>query len=311
MRAETLNRLRVTLDALLEGFPFPERLPSDPVSVLRQYTDPSDQEVAGLIASCLALGRAASIRAKSKAVLQEMGPNPGRFVRSFDPVRDRKRFDGWVHRWYKARDLVCLLWLIRQTLEKHGSLQQCFLHGCRGESRDVGPAIERFVEEIRSGEIEPVYRKGERSGHWRSLLPSPRSGSACKRINLYLRWMVRPDDGIDVGAWQGVSPAVLVIPIDIHTSRIARHLKLTTRKSPGWAMAMEVTRVLRRLDPADPVKYDFLLCHLGMIGRCPWDRDLAACPGCRHWGRCLLPMKRRTAGSGSGSRSMYKKKSGP
>lgn len=288
MRDERIGRLRRTLDALHVEFPYEDRLPEDPVSILHGYGEPADREVAGLIAACLSLGRAASIRAKTRAVLERMGPHPARFVVKFRPHRDGGRFSGWAHRWYRAQDLICLLWLLRQTLLRHGSLERCFLLGCQEGDQDPGAAISRFVNEITSGDPRPIFPTSRLPRRWMSLLPSPEGGSACKRINLYLRWMVRPDDGVDTGVWRRVSPARLVIPLDTHVTRIARHLGLTKRKTPGWQMALEVTRTLRLLDPDDPVKYDFLLCHLGMAGRCPWDRDLSRCPGCRHWGRCLI-----------------------
>ena len=106
-------------------------------------------------------------------------------------------------------------------------------------------------------------------------------------MNLFLRWMVRPDDGVDIGSWSFISPSRLVIPLDVHVMRLSRHLSLTDRKTSGWKTAVEVTAALRRLDPEDPVKYDFLLCHLGMMKKCPWGRDVRVCPGCTE--ACILP----------------------
>ena len=297
MRSDRLKRLKRTLDALRREISIPERLDADPVSIVRRFHRPADQEVAGLVVSTLALGRAASARAKAREVLSIMGPHPARFVRRFRIDRDRARFTGWAHRWIRGRDVACLLSLIKQVMAKHGSLEKCFLDGCREEEADLGAALARFVGEIRSGDPEPIYRRGRLPGRWKAILPSPEDGSACKRMNLYLRWMVRDGDGIDLGAWRQVPAAKLVIPLDTHVYRLARHLGLSHRKSPGWQMALDVTRALRRLDPEDPVKYDFLLCHLGMIGRCPWDRDASRCPGCVHWGRCLLPKDRAAEGS--------------
>ena len=298
MRADRLRRLRRTLDALLEEFPIPERLPTDPVSVLHGFDDPADQEVAGLVAASVALGRAASIRAKARELLDIMGGEPAAFVRRFDPERHGDRFDGWTHRWYRARDIVGLLWLLRQAIERHGSLGACFLAGYREDEPDIGGALGRFVGEITSGDVTAVWPSGHLPERWRSLLATPERRSACKRMNLYLRWMVRPDDGVDLGPWSAVSPSKLVIPLDTHLVRVSRALGLTRRKSPGWPMAVEVTHLLRRLDPDDPVKYDFLLCHLGMLGRCPWSGDLAACPGCSHWGRCIVPGAGRSGSRG-------------
>ena len=114
----------------------------------------------------------------------------------------------------------------------------------------------------------------------RFFLPSPEDGSTCKRLNLFLRWMVRPDDGVDMGLWHGVSPSQLVIPLDTHVSRISISMGLTGRRTVDWKMAREVTARLRAIEPRDPVKYDFALCRLGMLESCPQHADPAACPLC-------------------------------
>ena len=120
-------------------------------------------------------------------------------------------------------------------------------------------------------------------------LPDPSGSSGCKRLLLYLRWMVRPDDGVDLGLWKQVSPSVLLIPLDTHIHRIARNLGLTNRSSPSWAAAEEITAALRAIDPVDPVRFDFALCHMGMLQQCPSRRDSELCRGCgvltvcRHW----------------------------
>jgi uncharacterized protein (TIGR02757 family) len=246
-----MRRIRETLDAILETFPYADRLPEDPVSLLRRYDHPDDAEVAGFIASTLALGSVASIRTKTALVLEILGPSPASFVRAFHPRRDGRRFAGWTHRWYRDRDLVSLLDLLREALGRHGSLQAVFLRDYDEEAEDVGEALAHLVEEVGRG-TSP-------------LLANPRDGSACKRMNLYLRWMVRPDDGVDLGVWKGVSPGKLIIPLDVHVARISRHLGITRRRTVDWKMAVEVTRFLRGLDPEDPVKYDFPLCHLGVM----------------------------------------------
>ncbi|MBZ0122053.1 MAG: DUF2400 domain-containing protein, partial [Sandaracinaceae bacterium] len=121
------------------------------------------------------------------------------------------------------------------------------------------------------------------------LMPDPRAGSACKRLLLYLRWMIRPDDGVDLGLWPELTPSILLIPVDTHVHRIAKNLGLTERNDASWRTAEEITASLRRLDPLDPVKYDFALCHLGISRQCPSRRDPDKCdacvlrPSCRVW----------------------------
>jgi uncharacterized protein (TIGR02757 family) len=129
---------------------------------------------------------------------------------------------------------------------------------------------------------ERFYPKGElaRRAAIRFFFPTPVDGSACKRMNLYLRWMVRPEDGVDCGVWTGVAPSRLVIPLDTHIARISSYIGLTDRKSPGWAMALDITHHLRALDRNDPLRYDFALCHLGIAGDCPRKQDPAKCVKC-------------------------------
>jgi uncharacterized protein (TIGR02757 family) len=134
----------------------------------------------------------------------------------------------------------------------------------------VGDAIEGFSRAARAVDLRPAYGRRAPGGPGVSYFFSrPSSGGACKRINLFLRWMVR-QDGVDPGGWTAVAPAQLVVPLDTHTIRVGQCLALTGRKSPGWTMAVEITDALRAFDPADPVRYDFALCHLSMMGACGW-----------------------------------------
>jgi uncharacterized protein (TIGR02757 family) len=147
---------------------------------------------------------------------------------------------------------------------------------------DTGIAMDHFSSLMLGFGHEQFYPKGElaRRTAVRFFLPSPVDGSACKRMNLYLRWMVRPDDGVDCGVWKGLAPRSLVIPLDTHIARISSYIGLTDRKSPGWAMALDITRQLRLLDAEDPLQYDFALCHLGIAGDCPRKRNPLKCAAC-------------------------------
>jgi uncharacterized protein (TIGR02757 family) len=144
----------------------------------------------------------------------------------------------------------------------------------------VGPAIERFSAGAREVDLRPAYgRHVPAAPGVYYFFSRPSSGGACKRINLFLRWMVRRD-GVDPGGWSSVSPAQLVVPLDTHTIRVGQCLALTRRRSPGWKMAVEITDGLRAFDPDDPVRYDFSLCHLSMMGACGWGtpRGHSQCP---------------------------------
>jgi len=172
-----------------------------------------------------------------------------------------------VHRWTRGNDFVALLWILRSMIETHGSLEHAFAAGLDPAADDVGGALESFSNAARAIDLRPAYGRAPRSPGVHYFFSLPSTGSACKRLNLFLRWMVRKD-GVDPGGWSAIAPRQLIVPLDTHTIRIGRCLRLTRRTSPGWKMAMEITTALRALDPIDPVRYDFALCHLSMMGGC-------------------------------------------
>jgi uncharacterized protein (TIGR02757 family) len=258
--------LKPALDRLYDSFNAPDRA-ADPIQIVRRYERLQDREIVAFVASGLAFGRVASVMASIEAVCKVMGPSPSTFVRAFDPVRDGRSLRPLVHRWTRGADFVALLWILRQMLEKHGSLEGAFAAGLHSEAPDVGPALESFSDGARKTPLGLAYGRVPRNPGVYYFFARPSTGAACKRLNLFLRWMVRRD-AVDPGGWNQVASSQLVVPLDTHTIRTGRCLKLTRRATPGWLMASEITASLRRLDPADPVRYDFALCHLGMMGGC-------------------------------------------
>ena len=251
------------LEALYHTFDL-SMLSPDPLEVVRRFSEPADQETAGLIAAVLAYGRVERIVDAVEHLFLLMDHAPYEFIYHFDFERDGRRFDSFVYRFSRGQDIVALLTLMQQALRDYGSLGGLFAAGYHASDPHTGPALIRFVETLLDYPC-PLYpddRIPQKAGV-RYFLPSPRSGSACKRLNLYLRWMVR-HDLIDLGHWQGISPAKLIMPIDTHVARISRKLGLTKRRQADWKMAEEVTKALGVYDPDDPVKYDFALCHWGM-----------------------------------------------
>src|SRR5688572_12902616 len=240
----------------------------DPLEFVRRQASAADREVVGLIASSLAYGTVGQIKRSIGRVLEVIGDGAAAAVDRLEPRAMARRLSTFKHRFNDGRDVACLLFFIRQMRERHGSVEGFFRAGHDAREADVGPALTSFTARTLGLDHGGLYGRGKlpAAAGVRFFFPSPASGSACKRLNLYLRWMVRRE-GVDLGVWSGVDPAGLVIPLDAHVLAIARRVRLTKYRSPGWAMAMDITRRLRTLDPADPVKYDFAFHRMGLWKR--------------------------------------------
>lgn len=285
---QTGPKLQLRLDELYASFNFPESA-FDPIQVVRRYERLDDRELIAFIAAGLAFGRVASVVNSIETVCAVLGPRPAEFIRRFDPATDAAPLLPLVHRWIRGRDIIALLWILRTMIEDAGSLEAFYARGWTAESADVSESLESFSERARAIDLRPAYGKVPKLPGVYFFFSRPSSGGACKRLNLFLRWMVRTD-GVDPGGWATPLPGQLVIPLDTHTIRAGKCLRLTTRASPGWKMAADITASLRVIDPADPVRYDFSLCHLSMMGACGYktkQRD-SQCPlkgVCRPSGR--------------------------
>ena len=209
-----------------------------------------------------------------ESLLAVMGPRPAAFVRSFDPARHRAPLDPLVHRWIRGRDIVALLLILQRMLREAGTIERFFVAGDNLAAPDISLALEAFSMRALQTDLAPAYGRVPKSPRVCYFFPRPSKGSACKRLNLFLRWMVRRD-AIDLGTWTLVSPSRLIIPLDTHVIRVGRCLRLTRYSSPGWRMAAEITASLRSIDPVDPVRYDFSLCHMGMMNACGYGRAQA------------------------------------
>jgi uncharacterized protein (TIGR02757 family) len=273
-----IGGLKPALDGLYDGFNVADSA-TDPVQIVRRYRQDDDREIVGFIAAALAFGRVTSVLQSIERVLAVMGPEPAAYVRRFDPRRDGPSFAGIVHRWTREADIVALLWLLHQMLDRSGSVEGFFLDGDDPASDDVAEALDSFSTRALALDLRSAYGRVPARPGVCYFFPRPSAGSGCKRLNLFLRWMVRRD-GVDLGVWRRVSPTRLIVPLDTHVIRVGRCLRLTTYTSPGWRMARDITASLRRLDPTDPVRYDFSLCHLGMMNACGFSRAQAdsQCP---------------------------------
>jgi uncharacterized protein (TIGR02757 family) len=256
---------------------------SDPIRSPASYEQPADREVAAWIGSAFAYGRVDTILGSVDRVLKPLGPRP---AAALDSVRDFRRFAreelaGFRHRFHAAPDAAALLYAIARVRAEAGSVRAFFEREYRQEEGDVGPLLSRVVARLLAFDYRPAI--GRRSlpdeSPVRFFFPDPASGSACKRWNLYLRWMVRKD-ALDFGLWEGIPASRLVIPTDTHVHRVARRLGLTRRNAADWKTAREITDRLARFDPNDPVRYDYALCRIGEEGICRPELTLSRCGEC-------------------------------
>lgn len=236
----------------------------DPISLVHGYTNPSDQEVAGLVTALLSYGGVPIILASAKRALAALGPSPSQTLRAGYQGPALREFR---HRFTTGDDLEVLFHWIHCALNSHGTLEAFFLAG-RSPDLSMRELLSDFVVRFTN---QAVPKALERVRHSRSrslkyLISDPNRGSACKRLNMYLRWMVREADGIDLGVWKTVSPASLILPLDTHVLKTIRALRWTRSNQATWKMAEKATARLRALCPEDPIRYDFSLCHLSMEG---------------------------------------------
>ncbi|MHB1046214.1 MAG: TIGR02757 family protein [Thermoanaerobaculia bacterium] len=251
------------------------RLDSDPLELPHRYAAPADREVVAFLAASLAFGRVGSIRGSAERLLLALGPSPAAALA--EDAADGPQLDGFVHRWVDSRSLRPFLRAVGATLRSEGSLAALFAAGDDGGS-DYVPALDRFFAALRerSGVSPRVAPRG-----LLFLLPSPGNGSACKRAHLFLRWVVRSGD-LDLGLWREgrFSPSRLLLPMDTHVHRISRYLGLTARPTADLKAAREATAGLARIDPEDPVRFDWALSRLGILAACVRDPRRSLCGDC-------------------------------
>jgi uncharacterized protein (TIGR02757 family) len=259
-----MTDLKTGLASLYRRYNRREYVHPDPLEMVYGYAAPEDQEIAGLISACLAYGRVAQILVSVARVLDLMGSgdtrgSPHAFLGRVTDRDLRERFRPFTHRFTTGQEIAALLIGVKRTIAEHGSLEALFAAGMKREDDTILPALSLFVERLRISAGGPDACP--------SLLSSPADGSACKRMNLYLRWMVR-SDRVDPGPWRRVSPSKLVVPLDTHMFRIARALGLTRRRQANLKTAVEITRAFALHSPRDPVRYDFCLTRLGINPAC-------------------------------------------
>jgi len=247
------------LDTLYQIWNSRQRVHPDPLEFLYRYPVLQDREVTGLIASSLAYGRVTQILKSVESVLKPLGTSPAAFLQSVPNRVLMEMYAGFRHRFSSGHEISLLLMGVQRVMERYGSLGACFLTSYGDSDDTILPGLMAFVHEL-SIPFE---------GHSSTLLSQPQKGSACKRLNLFLRWMVR-EDGVDPGGWDRVAPSKLIIPLDTHMHRISLQLGFTTSRCATMKTALEITRAFRDIEPRDPVRYDFALTRMGIRREPVW-----------------------------------------
>jgi len=232
----------------------------DPLQFLHLYKNEKDIEAMGFIASVFAYGNVTQIINTINKIVRLSGNKPYAFVLDFK--REDLRKESLIHRFYSEEDIIDFFVSMSKAYHQFDSLKELFLKFYNPDCINLKEAISGFSNYFIENYKKITNRK-ELSLGSRFMFPLPEKGSACKRMNLFLRWMVRKDD-LDFGLWNEIPTSKLVIPVDTHVARVSRSLRLTKRKNVSWKMAEEITEKLKKIDPADPVKYDFAICHIGM-----------------------------------------------
>lgn len=274
--------LKTLLERIYQRYNHRECIGADPLQFAYRFADPADVEIAAFLAAALAYGRVEQIQRSVNDLLARMGEGPRRFVWGFSGL-SRARLAGFKHRFTTGDDIGDLLELLRDVLHNHGSLQTFFLQGYESAHPNILLALTRFCDVL--GATYAARHQGRLSRGLMVLLASPRRGSASKRLHLFLRWMVRAD-AVDVGLWTSIDKAKLIVPMDVHMGRLCHILGLYEGKTISLGTAVHVTAGFARIQPADPVKYDFALARIGILDDCN-GHHRAACATCELFGICL------------------------
>jgi len=252
------------LERLYAKYNHHDLIKPDPLQFIYQYSRKADMEITGFLGACLAYGRVQQIERSITTLLDFMGDHPSEFILDFDK-RKRSKLSDFKHRFTTGDDISDLLWLLNKVLKKDGSIENYFVQGYQEHDENIIPALTHFCESLLNM-YASEHRKAAGIG-LKYLLVSPTGGSACKRLNLFLRWMVRDDD-VDAGLWKSIDKAKLIVPIDVHMSRLCRILGFHSRKTVSLSTATEVTESFAEIEPDDPVKYDFALSRIGIVENC-------------------------------------------
>jgi uncharacterized protein (TIGR02757 family) len=253
--------LKQKLDFHYNAFDW-SRISPDPLQFLHLYKDKKDIEAMGFIAAVYSYGNVKQIINTLNKFTEIAENQPYKFITSFSHYKTDNRLRTLYHRFYTYKDVLNLFFVLEKVYAEFGSLKNLFLKYYDKNDDNIKNGLSGFSHHF-IDELKKITKKNELSRGARFMFPLPELGSACKRKNLFLRWMVRKDE-LDFGLWNEIPKSKLIIPVDTHVARICKQLRLTERKNVSWKMAEEITENLKKFDPEDPVKYDFAICHIGM-----------------------------------------------
>jgi uncharacterized protein (TIGR02757 family) len=274
-------QIKNVLEKLYDRYNHRELIRPDPLQFVYHYSNPKDMEIAALLAAELAYGRVQQIQKSLTDLLGRMGASPFEFVLNFDKQK-RRKLKNFKHRFTPGDSLSDLLELLKKALSRYGSIQEFFVQGCNPSDKNIIAALSKFCDSLLDMYAKTHNRPVPRQLGY--LLPRPAAGSACKRLNLFLRWMVR-DDEVDAGLWKRIDKAKLIVPVDVHMGRLCRILGFHDRKVISLSTAVKITECFAEIEPADPVKYDFALSRIGILDNCT-GRRRSGCERCELFKFC-------------------------
>jgi uncharacterized protein (TIGR02757 family) len=274
--------IRKILEKLYDKYNHHKNIKPDPLQFVYRYSKKADMEIAGFLAAELAYGKVQQIEKSLTNLLERMGESPYAFIKNFDNLQ-RKKLKSFKHRFTTGDDISDLLELLKDIICEKGSIEKYFLLGYDKNNSNIIPALSRFCDSLiakHARRHSNIVTRG-----LKYLLVRPADGSACKRLNLFLRWMVR-DDEVDTGLWKSIDKAKLIVPIDVHMGRLCKILGFYEQKTVSLSVAIKVTENFSKIEPDDPVKYDFALSRVGIVENCK-GKISEKCEICELFEHCL------------------------
>jgi uncharacterized protein (TIGR02757 family) len=262
------DKLKTLLETLYKKYNHKQFIPPDPLQFVYHYKDKPDMEIAGFLSAMFAYGAVEQIQKFLTALFTKMGESPSAFIKDLS-AKDKKLFEPLKYRFNTSDDIITLLQSLKKVLKKYDSLENLFLACYNPSDANIVPAAGKFINALNISNISPGLK---------FLVSDPANGGTCKRLFLFLRWMVRNDE-VDSGLWRKIDKSKLIVPVDVHMGRLSKIVGLHNKKTLNLKTAIEVTNAFASISPQDPVKYDFALCRIGILENCS-GKPNKYCPEC-------------------------------